>query len=274
MTVLQLVSVNYFTSDAITHFVESLTSQQSSAWQLSIVDNSQSEDEAARLRELAAGDPRITVAVAPSNLGYFGAAQWWLENQSLTADWLAVCNADVTLPDLDFVERLAAIEPALVVAPSITASPSHHQQNPFMTVRPTLRRMLLRRVALSSRVSAWLAKNIAAWKKAFRSARPNLPSQDIYAPHGSFILFSRRFFDEGGSLHHPLFLFGEELTVAETVWRLGSAVRYEPGLRVVHNEHQATGRVSARVYKAQREAALYSYKLIESARALRILGRA
>jgi GT2 family glycosyltransferase len=68
----------------------------------------------------------------------------------------------------------------------------------------------------------------------------------IYAPQGSCLVFSRRYFEQGGSLEYPAFLFGEEIFVAETVLRLGLQVVYDPRLRVWHDEHASTGRLRSR----------------------------
>jgi GT2 family glycosyltransferase len=85
----------------------------------------------------------------------------------------------------------------------------------------------------------------------------------IYAPHGSVIAFHRRYFSEGGNLKHPVFLFNEELTIAEKCRRLGFTVMFEPSLRLIHDKHQATGMWrSGRILRAQAEAAEYGYRLI------------
>src|SRR3989442_12924430 len=68
----------------------------------------------------------------------------------------------------------------------------------------------------------------------------------IYAPHGAFFIFSRRYFEAGGYLDGNLFLYGEEISVAEICRSLGLPVIYEPSLFVVHNERRSTGHVFSR----------------------------
>ncbi len=100
-------------------------------------------------------------------------------------------------------------------------------------------------------------------KKAFRLRIPSWASrseanggrQRIYAAHGSFIIFSRRFFEAGGKLDDRLFLFGEEIAVGETCRALGLPVIYDPRLSVLHNEHQSVGSgMSRRKYAYHRAA--------------------
>src|SRR6185437_3069774 len=98
----------------------------------------------------------------------------------------------------------------------------------------------------------WLWRRKSALKSWF-AARLSKSTSDtngkrefIYAPHGSLIIFSRRFFEAGGYLDKDLFLYGEEISVAEMCRSLSLPVLYEPRLRVVHNEHQSTGKALSR----------------------------
>src|SRR3989442_14004267 len=80
----------------------------------------------------------------------------------------------------------------------------------------------------------------------------------IYAPHGAFFIFSRRYFEAGGYLDGNLFLYGEEISVAEICRSLGLPVIYEPSLCVLHQEHQSTGKVLSRfTYECQKRAMQY-----------------
>lgn len=259
MTVLlHLIAVNYGGSSQIGPLLDSLSAQSPADWRLTIVDNSESADELTALRALT-GDDRAEVIAAPRNLGYLGAAYWLAVRYPVAATWTAVCNVDLEL-DADFCATLGALEaPPTVVAPHIVALPSGRAQNPFMLERPTGRHMLVRRLALSNRLTAALAKRRAATRPL---ATSSLIARPIYAPHGAFMLFHRRFFESGGSLHHPTFLFNEEITVAETARRLQLSVGFEPSLRVVHREHQATGAGSSRIFTAQRESSAYAHRLI------------
>lgn len=263
MTLLELASVSYFGSSVVGDLVRSLVEQTRDDWRLVIVDNSENRQEFESLRTAAGMDPRVVVAAAPSNLGYLGGAEWWRSRQPVTTTWLAVCNTDLYLDDRRFVERLAALgpEPA-ILAPDITAMPSRRRQNPYMTGRPTARRTLFRRLVLSYRPSAAAASFVARSKRGGPAQLQELSPREVYAPHGSFMLFPRTFFDRGGSLQHRPFLFAEEITIAERARALGIPVRFEPGLKVLHTEHQATGARTARIFRAQREAVIYAHKVI------------
>lgn len=261
MTLLHLLAVNYFGSAEAGGLVRSLLTQQRPDWRLTLIDNSESAEETARLRGLST-DPRVDVVASPRNLGYFGAVGWLSAERALDADWVAVCNVDLEIAGPAFTDRLGAMHrPTSLLAPHVVALPSGRPQNPYMVQRPAERRMLFRRLVLSTRLSARAAQAVAARKRAAPTAE-RAPAQDVYAPHGSFILFPRAWSQRAGSFDHPVFLFGEELTVGERARRLGLTVRYEPSLEVVHREHQATGRRSRTLFRAQRQAAAHAHRLI------------
>lgn len=266
MTLLDVVSVNYFGASSVEELASSLRRQTRPDWALTVVDNSGDAAERAALLAIADTDDRISVATAPGNLGYFGGAHWWLSRQGgPRGDWTAVCNVDLTLGASDFVETLAAVAPVPeIIAPQIRTLPDMHPQNPFMLHRPTAQRMLLRRLSLSRRSTARAAKWVAARRRP--TAVREFGAQDIYAPHGAFVLFHRSYFAAGGSLHHPPFLFSEEITIGERARELSLRVHFEPRLLVLHQEHQATSRASEVVFTSQRDAAAYAHRLVRDGR--------
>ena len=69
----------------------------------------------------------------------------------------------------------------------------------------------------------------------------NHKRRNIYAPHGSCIIFHKNYFEKGGNLKHISFLFGEEIFVAETLLKLKLEAWYEPALIVSDYEHASTG---------------------------------
>jgi GT2 family glycosyltransferase len=146
--------------------------------------------------------------------------------------------------------------------------PGRVDQNPFMRRRPSRLRWASFRFSFSSYGIAalwdWASRQkqrLKAYWQARRSEAPSTQKSErefIYAPHGAFFIFSRRYFEAGGYLDGNLFLYGEELSVAEICRSLGLPVIYEPSLSVVHNEHRSTGkRISRFSYECQKKALRY-----------------
>lgn len=72
--------------------------------------------------------------------------------------------------------------------------------------------------------------------------------RQVYAPHGALMVLSREFFRRGGSLEHPPFLFGEEITIAEEALRVSLPVIYSPSIAVIHEQHASVSRLPSRVH--------------------------
>lgn len=273
------IAVNYFGAGSCPALLDSLRTQQGGRWRLTVVDNSESDAEHRRLSEIARHVEAVRVVRAPRNLGYFGAANWLLDAEDgPTATWTVVSNMDVRYGDTNFVRGLADLDGvAEVVAPSIIDQPEGRPRNPYMINRPSVRSMWRRRVMLGNPVTAQLTISASLLLRGLRQRRAatQAPGQRaIYAPYGACIAFHERYFAAGGNLAHPTFLFNEEITVAEQCHRLGLTVLFVPALTVVHDAHQATGRLrSWRVLRAQGEAARYGYRLISDNQDKRVFSR-
>lgn len=270
-----LIAVNHRSSRSILEMVDSINrSSTNQGVETVIIDNSPAPVELARIRAAVQDIHRAELLESSENRGYFGAARLaldhYLANRHLLPDWVIVCNHDVLIEDREFFKRLLREDSDTVgiIAPRIQRRPGHSDQNPFMRRRPDrLRWAQLRLVGSNYGLAVfwdWLWRRRLALKswlnaKGMEYAANKDPKREfIYAPHGSFIIFSRKFFEVGGSLDTDLFLYGEEISVAEMCRSLSLPVIYEPALRVIHNEHQSTGKSLSRfTYECQKKAIQY-----------------
>lgn len=270
-----LCVVSYGGSGEIDGLIDSLITQTCSDWRMYIADNSSDLDERRRLERSAKRDSRIEYVDMGANLGYFGAAaEIWENERSDDLDWFVVSNTDLFISDKRALARLAdfSAPDAGVVAPSIRSSRSGKDQNPYLR-RPFNDRQLLRiRIQSSAAVVIQLAELLSAVRKRLRrNLRENAdqasgPSK-IYAPHGSFVAFSRRYFEQGGRLTSPTFLFGEEIFVAESARLLGLPIYYEPAISVTHSEHANIGVVrSKQVLRWHRESSRFWWEYLSGRR--------
>jgi GT2 family glycosyltransferase len=193
-----------------------------------------------------------TLFASPANLGYLGAAafgldRWRAENGGSWPEWLVITNSDVEFA-ADALEILTSRAPAAdeaVLAPNVLLRDGT-PQNPFMDRRPRAARMwaytvLFRSALLTSMLDAGLA-----WKRRkARKRAEELTERDIYAPHGSVIFLHRTFFERGGTLHYPGFMYGEEIHIAEQARSTGSRVVFVPAIRAYHRGGSTTGKTDA-----------------------------
>tara|TARA_A100001388_G_C28519121_1_gene380056 strand:- start:151 stop:507 length:357 start_codon:yes stop_codon:yes gene_type:complete len=71
--------------------------------------------------------------------------------------------------------------------------------------------------------------------------------KDIYAAHGSFFIFSDNFF-KYISLNFPIFLFGEELYIAELSRKNDLRIIYNNNLQVFDEENISTSQLRSSEY--------------------------
>lgn len=275
-----VITVNFRHAECTTQLLNSASRLDGfSKCHLVIVDNNSGDGSAERIREAVAELRNVELMTSPSNRGYFGAAKWALDQHLAhhsAPDWVIACNNDIVFDSPAFLNRLLAHDPQTVgvLAPAIMSRLTGLDSNPMILRRPGRIRKLRYRFLVSTYYVAWLTQWLAPFVRkgrrrwhVGRSDRRDCLAR-IYAPHGSFLIFSRRYFEEGGFIDDGCFLYGEEISVAETCWRLGLPVIHDPGLKVSHNDSQTTGRMLTRSsYRLQREGLQYALgKYLESGR--------
>jgi len=223
-----------------------------------IVDNNSQDGSISRIRQTISELRNVEVLPSLQNRGYFGAARWaldkYLERHCLPG-WVAVCNNDIEFDDPLFLAKLSEkdVASAGVIAPSIISGLTGRDANPSIRERPSPFRMLRYRLWLANYYAMWLKQWLSPSVRKIRHslsrhtpASTHFVSQPIYAPHGSFVIFSRKFFEAGGFIDDGFFLYAEELSIAEMALRLRLPVIHDPTLRVRHKEGCSTGRMLSR----------------------------
>lgn len=221
-----------------------------------------------------ASSDNVWIHESAANRGYFGGAKQGLarfqEAQGDLPPWIIVCNNDIRIEQADFFERLSQLDPngIGVIAPKIISCRTGLSQNPFMVRRPGRWRVGELRFWLKNYYLAFAHEKMSEWMKTGlslkqrflprTSAGARLQPTLIYAPHGSFLIFSKEFFARGGFLDDRSFLYHEEISVAEICRKLGLPIVHCPELCVLHDEHSTTGRRFTRsIYECQRQSLQY-----------------
>lgn len=256
-----VICVNYHNEKETQEFVLDLLGLESNELlRILVIDNGRGKNLNKALNEIRKLDSRVQVLKARKNMGYLGAAQWGLReflSKEPLPDWVMVSNTDIRMCQYDFLTRLFLYYPndaPAVIAPSILSMSSLRDQNPYMVHRPSKMRMkFYKRVfnyyygyllyELFSTAKDKLIKNmvrsisVILGKRNFAKLKP----RRIYAPQGSFMIFHKIYFDMGAGFDYGVFLFGEEIFVAESARHFGLTVRYDPRLRIMHKRHSTVG---------------------------------
>ena len=284
-----VIGVNYKTDAMAVRFVRSLSAVAKGAEvAIVLVNNSEGTDSSKLFNRILTENPDVLCIKPPTNLGYFGGARLGLNEHLGTGsefpDWVIVSNVDVEFKDAGFFSHLRDVDPAGdvgVITPSICANSSLRTPNRGLIIRPRKRKMRFFRLVcqnfyvfslysllatakhavlflvdeLLTTVRGWFVTPISGSDWSHRAAAED-DLKSIYAPHGACILFAKSYFLRGGTLDYPVFLFGEEIFVAETADKLELEVLYNPWLRVWHDDHASTGWVRSRIVSSyMREAA-------------------
>lgn len=266
-----IVTVNFRNARCTLDLLHSASSLEGfNRCHLLIVDNNSADSSAERIRQAASSLSNVELLESPNNRGYFGGAKWVLDqyfDRRGVPDWVIVCNNDIVFDSPDFLSTLLARDPGAqgILAPAVISRLTGLDSNPMIAKRPGRVRTLRYRLLLSTYLVAWCTQWLAPLVRKGRhrlhqggSSRRNARTQ-IYAPHGSFVIFSRRFFEEGGFIDDGCFLYAEEFGVAEMCLRLGLPIIHDPELRVSHYDNQTTGRMLSRSgYRLQKEGLKYA----------------
>ena len=251
---LLVIAVIYNSYPETLHFVESIYRCFETKASVVLVDNSPEKPGPSFMDKIQSYD-FITYHYPGKNAGYFHGAQYglehFLEKHHEYPEWIIVSNVDIIFETREFLKILGFNEadPDLgVVAPAIVSKKWKTDLNPFLTGRIPLQKLRFLQAVYSNIIIHngyvllyWLKKILTMLVKSRlpSASETTGTSHDIYAPHGSCIIFNRRYFERGGTLKHISFLFEEEIFVAETSIKLGLKVRYVPELQVLHDEHSS-----------------------------------
>ena len=182
------------------------------------------------------------------NPGYFGAVKKLMQDVDVAGyDYAIVSNVDLTLAE-DFFINLAAYdcpEDTGWIAPRIWSQLEGRDRNPQRMTRPTRRKMQILKAFYQYPLLDTIYHHTAYRRKKYNTqAEPGT----IYAGHGSLIILTKKYLQKCGKIDYPIFLFCEELFLAENCRQAGLTVRYEPSIQVNDKEHVSIGKMPHSVY--------------------------
>lgn len=182
------------------------------------------------------------------NIGYLTGAQYVINNEDVLAyDYVVISNVDIQMSE-NFFSVLALIENTKEVAwiaPKIYSNDENRDRNPKVMTRYSKKKLQLLYYMYKYPLLFYLY-TMTAYKR--KKLHPQYSEMDIYAGHGSFMLLTRSFFDSYKKIEYPIFLFGEELYLAELVRKANKKVRYIPSLIIEDNEHVSTSTLKKKSY--------------------------
>ncbi len=194
--------------------------------------------------ERVKGKMEVDIEVADNgqdNKGYLGGAQETYNKKAKGYDYVSISNVDLLLKE-DFFEQLLELDTTGIgwIAPDIYTEKIMRHENPFMLNRPTKRDFRIWNIIYSSTWFYRLYHRLYVLKSRQKKV---YPACDIYAGHGSFMLFSKAFVDHNPEIRFPGFMYGEEIYMAELNRAAGLKVHYAPVLQIANIGNINTGQI-------------------------------
>lgn len=193
----------------------------------------------------------------PKNLGYLNGCLFGLRTLGKidSFDWIIMCNTDIDFYEDDFFSKLVE-EPyedsIWCQGPSIMLASNNIQQNPFLKKRPS-KGYILRRYLSFINYYIYCAQYVS-----FRLKRRALNSRSscaggreqhemVYAVHGSFFILRSGLVQKLLNTDNSIFMYGEELFIAELAEASNKKTMVNWKLHVIHNENQTTSMVTSKL---------------------------
>lgn len=185
------------------------------------------------------------------NWGYFGAIQKMLKQTDVTPyDFVVISNVDLIV-SVDAFEKLLSVksdENVGWLAPKIYSEIEERDKNPKIIKRYSLDRLRILRLMYTFPVLHKLYTRTFYKRKKVQQKETVYDGRKIYAGHGSFIILTCSYISRCGLPDYPVFLFGEEIYLAEKCRQHGLKVIYEPTIEIRDIEHISTGCLARRMY--------------------------
>ena len=241
--------INYFNEFEVAEFVSNQLAKYLSAnVYVTIVDNGSKDT--SLLNKVVMKYNNVSIYTPEANAGYFGGAyqglQYYMSANS-HPDAVIICNTDITLESENFIPQLQAMSGNSdfdIMGPDVYSTFLKYHQNPYILKRISSNRIKLYKFVTSNSFFYAVFTLLHLLKSKLVKSNTQTAIHhtiDTYAIHGSFVIFNKSYFDKGGSIKYPSFLFGEELFVAETAIKLGLKTIYCPALKINHFQNTTTG---------------------------------
>ena len=189
------------------------------------------------------------------NYGYFGAVCHAIKEVNLDDyDYYVISNVDV-LVDKDIFQKLVAQkypENTGIIAPRIFSKHLLKNLNPVRLERYSYNRLkmllFLNDHSVLNTFLLWLRKRIYRLRKSSNAAVEAEQMSKLYLAHGSFILLTKEFYKRCGLIDYPIFLYCEEIYLAELCRKHDLLTVYDGTLKLTDIGMVSTGHLKKKQF--------------------------
>lgn len=245
-----LVCVNYNSYDSLHIYINSVSEAVSYNNNLSLNVDVFIADNSTHKEEINTQISDINVFVyCNDNIGYFKAAFHIIKNviDYNKYDYICISNVDLVVDKSFFsvLFRKKYDKKIAWIAPSIFSYDENKDKNPATLYRRSLLKMMMLKLLFRFPVLYKVYKFTIYKTKDRKKSKSEI--LQIYAGHGSFIILTNNFFDFFSDFEYPLFLYGEELFLAEHIRLLDMRVCYDNSLLIYDYDHVSTKNINYKI---------------------------
>lgn len=195
----------------------------------------------------------INVYNPNSNLGYLPGCLYGIEQYSQENiddyDWVMISNTDISFDSDNFFHDLfnATLNNNIwCIGTNIVLSKNQKVQNPFATKRPSKTKMIIWKIVYSKYCLFKLYYKLFELKqKISKSSNKKNISSYVYAVHGSCFFLKRECINKIMN-YEKMFMYDEELFIAEIIRANNKKIYFDKSLTIFHNENQVTGKIPSK----------------------------
>ena len=205
--------------------------------------------------------------ISVENIGYFPSISLAIKKNLINLydyDYSILSNVDLIIDKTFFrvIEDIKYNNQVGIYAPSIFSYSVNADRNPKISRKPSAFKLNLLRQCFRSPITFLIMRfvNISRlklrqlFKKGEKNQKKTAPGvkpevKKIYAAHGSCIILTKEYTKLDKSINYPIFLFGEEIYLAEKSKAFNLDTLYMKDLKVYDTEHASTSLMNSASYR-------------------------
>lgn len=182
------------------------------------------------------------------NLGYLHGCLYAFKEFGREYEWAIISNTDIDFVSDDFFSKLLNNHynsKIGCIGPDITLKVTGKQQNPFALSRPGNTLMKFRKVVYANYFLYRLYYALSNIKNKISHIKIQKENGYVYGVHGSAIILRKKCIDKFLEDSIQIFMYGEELYIAEKLKENELLSYYDKNLKIIHNENQVTRKIAS-----------------------------
>ena len=258
------IIVFYNNYDEVLNYITSVNKLSKSVDIMLVINSDKSNNSHALLDYVTKNlDTKVFLKDYGENIGYLNALLYGIRDISLDSyKYVILSNTDILYRQIDFFEKLLSNDYDSMIgciAPSVYCENTKSYANPHYIEKVPKSKIVRNRFIFSHPFLTSIFLKLSSLRT--KKKQEKKPSQFVYCPHGSYMIFSNAFAKSIRDYHHQIKLYNEEGCIGGLLEKKSYKCFYDKSIEVVHLESQTTGKINQKLrYKLWKESFDYLLK--------------